>query len=116
MIDLMKYNYGFLSGSNGIFVDKNDNDNQRPKTRKTGRSISYRIDGIFNNNDDSREINHNVISSNINPSHRQKSVTKNKGNSKTKNRSSYKNKDIKYKNNKKKSRKKSKVNSAEKKR
>ena len=62
----MKYNYGFFSGMNGIFDDKNDNDNRSPKkTRKTGKSLSYRVDGIFSNDDESREVNHNVIISNI---------------------------------------------------
>ena len=60
----MKYNYGFFSGINGIF-DKNDNTNRSPKKiRKTGKSLSYRVDGIFND-DESREVNHNVIISNI---------------------------------------------------
>ena len=107
MITPMKYNYGFFPGTNGIF-DKNDNDNRRSKkTKKTGRILSDRIDDIFND-DESREINHNVSNSNMNSTRHQKSVTKNKRKSNTKNRSSYKNKDIKYKNNKKKSKKKEK--------
>ena len=107
MIDPMKYNVGFLSGSNGIFGDKNDKDNQSPKkTRKTGRSLSFGVNSILNNADDSRDINNNVIISNIDSTHRQERETNNKRDGKSKSRLSYKNKDIKYQNNKKKGRKK----------
>ena len=87
----------FLSNTNGIFGDSKD-DQTPKKTRKTGRSLSPRVNGIFNNTDDPREINNNVINSNINPTHQQKRVKNYKGDSNS--RSSYNNKDIKYQNNK----------------
>ena len=73
VIDLIKFTLGFLSGKNGIFGDSNEKDNNQipKKTRKTGRSLSSRINGIFTNNaDDPGEVTNNVTNSNINPTHR----------------------------------------------
>ena len=73
----MKRNSGFLSGIKGIFEDKNDNDNRNSKkTRKKGKSLLDRVVGIFKD-DESREVNHNVIISNTKPTQCQKCVTKN---------------------------------------
>lgn len=103
MIDPIKYKYSFLSGSNNIFRNKNDKDNRNPKIKK-GRSHSSRVHGILKS-DDSRDLNHNKIISNIDSTHRKERVTNYKGDSKSKSRPLYKNKDLKYKNNKTKSRK-----------
>ena len=35
-----------------------------------GRILSDRVDGIFKNDNESREVNHNIIYSNINSTHR----------------------------------------------
>ena len=62
----------------GIFEDKNDNDNRNSKkTRKKGKSLLDRVVGIFKN-DESKDVNHNIITSNTKPTHCQKGVTKNK--------------------------------------
>ena len=91
MIDPMKYIYGFLSGSNSIFGDKNDKGNRSPKkTRKMGSSHSSRVNDILDNADDSRDINNNVTISNIDSTHRQERATNDKRDSKFKSRSSYK--------------------------
>ena len=84
-VDPMKVKFGFLNGTKGIYEDKNNNDN-RKKTRKMGKSLFDRVVGMFKG--DESEVNK--------PTQYQR-VTKNK--------SSYKNKDIKYKNNKKKRKK-----------
>ena len=64
---------GFLSKKNYIF-EYNKNDRNTKKTRKTGRSISSRINGNFNNTDSPGEFTNIVLNSNINPKHRQKRV------------------------------------------
>ena len=67
--DHMTYNSSFFSGMNGIFKDKNGNDNQNPKKiRKKGKSLLDQVVGIFND-DEPREVIHSVIISNIKPTH-----------------------------------------------
>ena len=103
---ILQMTSGFLSNKNGIFGDSKD-DQTPKKTRKTGRSLSSRISGIFTNNaDDPGEVTNNVINFNINQTHQQKRVKNYKRDNKTNSRSLYNNRDIKHQNNKKKSRKK----------
>ena len=55
----MKYNFGFLNGTKGIFKNKNNNDNQK-KTRNKRTGLLDRVVGIYKD-DESKEINYNVI-------------------------------------------------------